>query len=169
MTGQTPDKTGHVRRCPPARMGDQTGQTWTNLFRGCPVVRSSHAAEIYRSHATTTIGITTISASAATANLPLASCAPCLVAKRSDVCSAGSLRTLSLQLDRQPPRIGRKLGNMTLIQRNCGKFVPQWVLLGRSRRGDAEPRHSTPQRNFGNREAGFPNLPQRGRRLGTTD
>lgn len=42
MTGQTPDKAGHVRRCPPAQMGDQTGQTWTNPFRGCPVVRSSH-------------------------------------------------------------------------------------------------------------------------------
>ena len=42
MIGQTPDKTGHVRRCPPAQMGGLTGQTRTNPFRDCPVVRPSH-------------------------------------------------------------------------------------------------------------------------------
>jgi hypothetical protein len=123
MTRQTPDKTGHVHRCLPTRMGDQTGQTWTNPFRGCPVVRSSHAANIHYCKATKTIGITTISASTATANLPLASCAPCLVAKRSDVGSVGSLRILFLQIDRQSPRIGRKLGNMKVLQRNSVNIV----------------------------------------------
>ena len=42
MTGQTPDKTGHVHRCPQRKWMAPTGQTRTNPFRGCPVVRPIH-------------------------------------------------------------------------------------------------------------------------------